>query len=107
MYKYIQLTSSAGQSKANNADTNQTSVHIRQISADKRPYQIECIRQEKSYFVINFDSFTLWGIVVKKKQNKKKTTIGFEEVTLQIVDKFVISHTSVSALLYKRQVTNL
>ena len=68
MYMYIQLTSSAGQSKANNADTNQTSVHIRHISADKRLHQIECIRQRKNYFVIHFDSFTLWGIVVKKKK---------------------------------------
>ena len=71
MYMYIQLTSSAGQSKANKADTNQTSVHIRHISADKGLHQIECIRQEKNYFVIHFDSFTLWGIVVKE-QNKKR-----------------------------------
>ena len=77
MYMYIQLTSSAGQSKANNADTNQTSVHIRHISTDKRLHQIECIRQQKNYFVIHFDSFTLWVIVVKKKM-----TIGFEEATL-------------------------
>ena len=28
MYMYIQLTSSAGQGKANNADTNQMRVHI-------------------------------------------------------------------------------
>ena len=80
MYKYIQLTSSAGQSKANNADTNQTSVHIRQISADKRPYQIECIRQEKNYFVINFDSFTLWGIVVKKNKTKKRRLLGLKKL---------------------------
>ena len=69
MYMYIQLTSSAGQGKANNADTNQMRVHI---SAEKRLHQIRCIRQEKNYiFVIHFDSFTLWGIVVKKKQKKK------------------------------------
>ena len=80
MYKYIQLTSSACQSKANNADTNQTSVHIRQISTDKRPYQIKCIRQEKNYFVINFDSFTLWGIVVKKNKTKKRRLLGLKKL---------------------------
>ena len=77
MYMYIQLTSSAGQGKANNADTNQMRVHI---SAEKRLHQIRCIRQEKNYFVIHFDSFTLWGIVVKKTTTKK--TIGFEEAAL-------------------------
>lgn len=69
MYMYIQLTSSAGQGKANNGDTNQMRVHI---SAEKHLHQIRCIRQEKNYFVIHFDSFTLWGIVVKKKQTKKR-----------------------------------
>lgn len=78
MYMFIQLTSSAGQGKANNADTNQMRVHI---SAEKHLHQIRCIRQEKNYFVIHFDSFTLWGIVVKKKTTKKKT-IGFEEAAL-------------------------
>lgn len=79
MYKYIQLTSSAGQSKANNADTNQMSVHIRQISTDKRPYQIECIRQEKTILLLTLTA-SLCGVLLLKK--KKKTTIGFEEATL-------------------------
>ena len=49
MYMYIQLTSSAGQGKANNADTNQMCVHI---SAEKHLHQIRCIRirQEKKLF---------------------------------------------------------
>lgn len=75
MYMYIQLTSSAGQGKANNADTNQMRVHI---SAEKHLHQIRCITQEKNYFVIHFDSFTLWGIVVKK--NKKKLLLGLKKL---------------------------
>ena len=75
MYMYIQLTSSAGQGRANNADTNQMRVHI---SAEKHLHQIRCIRQEKNYFVIHFDSFTLWGIVVKK--NKKKRLLGLKKL---------------------------
>ena len=76
MYMYIQLTSSASQGKANNADTNQMRVHI---GAEKRLHQIRCIRQEKNYFVIHFDSFTLWGIVVKKK-TKKKRLLGLKKL---------------------------
>ena len=45
------------------------------VSADKKLRQLGHVREEKYFsFVIHWDSFALWCIVVKKK-----TILGFEE----------------------------
>ena len=63
MYMYIQLTSSAGQGKANNADTNQMCVHI---SAEKHLHQIRCIRirQEKKTILLFTLTASLCGVLL-------------------------------------------